>query len=101
MNVGDEEQLSYSSPDQFILPCGGMRRSCLVLHMVSSSDKMTTVLSENCGFPAFTSCAVIFHGYVGGVRSFQPSLWETLDKWSLGKDSDRSWYHCHTPVKLS
>ena len=30
------------------------------------------------------------------MKSSQPSLRETRDKQPLGRDRDRSWYHCHT-----
>jgi hypothetical protein len=39
--------------------------------------------------------------YEGKVKSSQPSLHETRDKWPLGRDPDRSWCHFHTNVKLS
>ena len=29
------------------------------------------------------------------VKSFQPSLCQTLDKQPLGRDPDKSWCHCH------
>ena len=41
--------------------------------------------------------------YKGKVKSSQPSLCETLNKWPLDRDLDRSWCHCHTSsmIKLS
>ena len=38
--------------------------------------------------------------YEGKVKISRPSLCETRDKRPLGWESDRSWCHCHTNVKL-
>ena len=35
------------------------------------------------------------------MKSSRPSLRETRDKRSLGRDPDRSWCHRHTSVKVS
>ena len=34
--------------------------------------------------------------YEGGLKSFQPSLRETWDKWPLDRELNRSWCHRHT-----
>ena len=34
--------------------------------------------------------------YEGKVKTSQPSLCETRDKWLLGQETDRSWCHRHT-----
>ena len=41
--------------------------------------------------------------YEGDLKSSQPSLRETWDKWPLGRELDRSWCHFHTMsmIKLS
>ena len=42
-----------------------------------------------------------FEEYESKVKSSRHSLRETRDKRPLGRDSDRSWCHRHTNVKLT
>ena len=42
----------------------------------------------------------ILNMYKDKMKSSQPSLCETRDKWTLCRDPDRSWCHRHTSAKL-
>ena len=37
--------------------------------------------------------------YEGGLKSSLHGLHKTWDKWLLGRESDRSWCHCHSSIK--
>ena len=57
------------------------------------------IKQQKCGNWQFTYkiyCPVSIIIYKGGLKSSRPSLHETRDKWPLGRESDRSWFHRHT-----
>ena len=60
-----------------------------------------TVPGSNSVYLPYVCFGLKLRHYQGKLKTSRPSLRETRDKRTLGRDPDRSWCHSHTSVKLS